>query len=92
MYVCMYVCSYVCMYLCMYVCIYAQTAITKKIEVETRLKFTIRYKMMMPIAVFKNIEQSFFYSNLIPRISKISSPIGFCTTKTDVNFEKEKET
>ena len=28
-----------------FVCIYAQTAITKKIEVETRQKFTIRYKI-----------------------------------------------
>ena len=32
------------MYLCMYVYMLAQTAITKKLEVETRQKFTIRYK------------------------------------------------
>ena len=42
--VCMYLCIYVCIYVCMYLCISAQAAITKKLEVETRQKFTIRYK------------------------------------------------
>ena len=37
--------NFVCMYLCMYLSICAQTAITKKLEVETRQKFTIRYKI-----------------------------------------------
>ena len=81
-------------FVCIHVCIYAQTAITKKQEVETRLKFTIRYKINWRGALCGFLKQraKFFYSNLIPRIIKISSPIGFCTTKTDVNHEKEKKT
>ena len=78
----------------MFVCIYAQTAITKKTEVETRQKFTICYKINRRGACcgFLKHRAKFFNSNLIPRIRKISSLIKFCTTKTDVNFEKEKKT
>ena len=52
------------MYVIMYVCIYAQTAITKKLEVETRLKFTIRYEInWRAIFWYFYIKQEAFFSN-----------------------------
>ena len=37
--------NFVCMYISIYLSMCAQAAITKKLEVETRQKFTIRYKI-----------------------------------------------
>ena len=51
-------------FVCLYLCIYAQTAITKKLEVETRLKFTIRYKInWRAIFWYFYIKQEAFFSN-----------------------------
>ena len=47
------------MYVFMYVYIYAQTAITKKLEVET--PFDIKLIGGVPFAVFKNKTRSIFF-------------------------------